>query len=95
MVGYSLSNLLGCGFSVFGGAIGGFTVLFFSEGQNDPRRGSDTLIGWVIGTLSGLAWGLLDPYGALLRRGPRTMASIRAALNRWIGWWLLGCLKPL
>ncbi|CAJ1378380.1 unnamed protein product [Effrenium voratum] len=29
---------------------------------------SDTLIGWVIGTLSGLAWGLLDPYGALLRR---------------------------
>lgn len=29
---------------------------------------SDTLTGWAIGSLSGVLWGLLDPYELLLRR---------------------------
>lgn len=37
---------------------------------------SDTLTGWLIGSLSGIAWGLLDPYAALLRLGDPLISTV-------------------
>lgn len=33
------------------------------------QQGSDTFTGWAIGSFTGILWGVLDPYDALLRRG--------------------------
>eukprot|EP00435_Cladocopium_sp_Y103_P043828 s117_g12.t1 len=45
---------------------------------------SDTLSGWLIGSLSGIAWGLLDPYAALLRLGD-PIVSVAVGLGSAFG----------